>query len=82
MLIPVSYTHLDVYKRQWSSRFYFMQREDEACIEQDLIMIVITRKLAKNVTAVFILHHREKMCIRDRDNPEEGGDDVKSSCPL
>lgn len=41
-----------------------MQREDEACIEQDLIMIVITRKLAKNVTAVFILHHREN--VNDR----------------
>ena len=68
---PVSYTHLDVYKRQgaWLSSARVVRCWVKSRNERNPYRPLLTRK-------------GEDSDETAGDNSEEGGDDVKSSCPL
>ena len=73
--VPVSYTHLDVYKRQVRSILFVEKVEKEK--EQDILVVYQQKdSLAKKENPVAVslgeeglkwLGEYDKMCIRDRD---------------
>ena len=75
---PVSYTHLDVYKRQEGSLAPVACVEEENTCEKihDCATILVWQKMNEAINDV-VDHMTLQMCIRDRDN-------LKSSrlCPV
>ena len=67
----VSYTHLDVYKRQTAYRAYYQDHCQIKTRVYDGLLNMLSELKAKGIKLAVVSNKPDKMCIRDRCSPRD-----------